>query len=234
MRESSVVYIALFGVVILIFFISGLFGLEQFGPDYIKPDGDGSIGQIVTGTQDPSKDSLQIGFLPVATVRPTTPPPPTSSPGVTTPPGVTIQPITTNAPTPGSTGQTCESHGRKYPTCDCLATQEVITYCTFDQTTCKQKRGIWIPGIAIDWETNNPVPGSDCLFLSQERQREVENEPQCNQYCMGKPVIYLYPLVKTLVDVLIHTSGEIIVSDPLYPEGGWKKCTRTSRWITRV
>lgn len=40
--------------------------------------------------------------------------------------------------------------------------------------------------------------------------------------CYGKPVILLYPERPTLVDVEVKTSGEIFVSDPLYPAGGWK------------
>ena len=40
--------------------------------------------------------------------------------------------------------------------------------------------------------------------------------------CWGKPVIYLYPTAKTLVDVEVKTSGKIVISDPLYPIGGWK------------
>ena len=40
--------------------------------------------------------------------------------------------------------------------------------------------------------------------------------------CWGKPVILLYPETPTLVDVEIVSSGEIYVSDPLYPAGGWK------------
>ncbi len=40
--------------------------------------------------------------------------------------------------------------------------------------------------------------------------------------CWGKPVILLYPEVPTLVNVEIVTSGEIYISDPLYPVGGWK------------
>ncbi len=40
--------------------------------------------------------------------------------------------------------------------------------------------------------------------------------------CWGKPVILLYPEKPTLVNVEIVTSGEIYISDPVYPEGGWK------------
>ncbi len=41
-------------------------------------------------------------------------------------------------------------------------------------------------------------------------------------YCIGKPVIYLYPTQVTEVDVLIKPEETIFVSDPLYPKGGWK------------
>jgi hypothetical protein len=41
-------------------------------------------------------------------------------------------------------------------------------------------------------------------------------------YCIGKPVIYLYPQKPTFVDVYVKTEGKVVVSDPLYPEGGWK------------
>jgi len=41
-------------------------------------------------------------------------------------------------------------------------------------------------------------------------------------FCVAKPVIYLYPTEKTFVDVEVKTPGRIVVSDPLYPEGGWK------------
>ena len=41
-------------------------------------------------------------------------------------------------------------------------------------------------------------------------------------YCIGKPVIYLYPTTETYVNVTVKTQGKIIVSDPLYPSGGWK------------
>jgi len=40
--------------------------------------------------------------------------------------------------------------------------------------------------------------------------------------CYGKPVIYLYPTVPTLVDVSIKTKGKIAVSIPTYPTDGWK------------
>ncbi len=41
-------------------------------------------------------------------------------------------------------------------------------------------------------------------------------------YCIAKPVIYLYPTKQELVDVTVQTAGAIVVSDPHYPEGGWR------------
>ncbi|MDO8270174.1 MAG: hypothetical protein Q7T54_05910 [Candidatus Levybacteria bacterium] len=48
-------------------------------------------------------------------------------------------------------------------------------------------------------------------------------------YCIGKPVIYLYPEVPTLVNVAVATEGEVFVSDPPITytttdmtKGGWK------------
>jgi hypothetical protein len=46
--------------------------------------------------------------------------------------------------------------------------------------------------------------------------------PGSGRYCVEKPVIYLYPTIPTLVDVAVVTSGSVVVSNPLYPLGGWK------------
>lgn len=41
-------------------------------------------------------------------------------------------------------------------------------------------------------------------------------------FCMGKPVIYLYPEKDTLVNVAIETEGKVVVSDPLIETtNGW-------------
>ena len=41
-------------------------------------------------------------------------------------------------------------------------------------------------------------------------------------YCIGKPVIYLYPKNPTYVNVQVVTKGKIVVSNPMYPQKGWK------------
>lgn len=46
--------------------------------------------------------------------------------------------------------------------------------------------------------------------------------PGSGLYCVAKPVIYLYPTKPQLVNVNLQTNGAIVVSDPHYPENGWK------------
>ncbi len=42
------------------------------------------------------------------------------------------------------------------------------------------------------------------------------------RYCIEKPVIYLYPTTPTSVDVQVVSTGTVTVSDPHYPQDGWK------------
>jgi hypothetical protein len=46
--------------------------------------------------------------------------------------------------------------------------------------------------------------------------------PGDGRYCVAKPVIYLYPQEPEPVSVSVASTGQIVVSDPLYPQGGWK------------
>ncbi len=41
-------------------------------------------------------------------------------------------------------------------------------------------------------------------------------------FCIGKPVIYLYPTKPTFVKVTVQTAGSIFISDPPYPTSGWE------------
>lgn len=54
-------------------------------------------------------------------------------------------------------------------------------------------------------EPNPPAPPSGCFAA-----------------CIAKPLVYLYPTETTSVDVSVKVPGKIFISDPLYPEGGWK------------
>ncbi len=45
----------------------------------------------------------------------------------------------------------------------------------------------------------------------------------CEMQCLAKPVIYLYPTHPLFVDVKLEIPGRVTVSDPFYPEDGWKQ-----------
>jgi hypothetical protein len=46
--------------------------------------------------------------------------------------------------------------------------------------------------------------------------------PGDGRYCVAKPVIYLYPQSPTFVSVAVTSIGNIVVSNPTYPQGGWQ------------
>lgn len=146
-------------------------------------------------------DSLQLG-----TFHPSNAPLPTKT-STTKAPTVTKKPLTpTVEPTPG----TCAHDiGRKIHHPDCLCYHYKVQ-CTDD-------------GKCLSVENEGYRPPITCA--------DVERNDWCNPhaagegagtYCMGKPIIYLYPEKPTVVDVKIETTGNIFISDPLYPDGGWK------------
>lgn len=80
----------------------------------------------------------------------------------------------------------------------------------------------WGPGGSFDSRCPaGPMSTPDC-WCSIPR---LTGRDGTGLYCVAKPVIYLYPTKKTLVDVSVETTGKIVVSDPLYPLGGWKNVT---------
>jgi hypothetical protein len=73
--------------------------------------------------------------------------------------------------------------------------------------------------------TKSKMPGDKTTVCP-----EFENSGWCRTlamegdgwYCIGKPVIYLYPTIPTLVNVKIRTEGAVVVSDPqIEKENGW-------------
>lgn len=60
-------------------------------------------------------------------------------------------------------------------------------------------------------------------FSSGNNQYFCDMDPeQARLWCNAKPIIYLYPLEPTFVNVRVEASGPIVISDPLYPIDGWK------------
>lgn len=117
-----------------------------------------------------------------------TPTPTTPITPVPTRPGVTI--------TPTPTGKYCPHYSIPID-CECDPHLSVGLYCN----------------------GNFPPDGMPvCLGETPECKAHASKDSSCNWYCMGKPVIYLYPTKPTYVDVTV--SGNIIESIPEY-NNGW-------------
>ncbi len=119
--------------------------------------------------------------------------------------------------TPAPTTGACNHDNGKTndPKCDC---PQALLECK-DKKCVKLFKSGMIP---------NPPPDGDCQKDPQHAMYDnwctiSSLAPTDGIYCLGKPVIYLYPTKDTLVDVTVTTPGKIVVSDPLYPAGGWKK-----------
>ncbi len=84
-----------------------------------------------------------------------------------------------------------------------------------------------------DKSTTPGTKDSICPMFDQNTWCDIFSKEGDGWYCIGKPVIYLYPEKPTLVDVEIKTEGKVVVSDPQIEnpeglgspkrsEGGWK------------
>src|SRR5579872_972291 len=123
-------------------------------------------------------------------------------------PNATIVPTAFNAPTQapaapaGPNPATCAGYvnsGVPLPSnCQCPDVYIECPYTTSDPTDV----------------TVGPNGCEDPLF--------VGSPPKTGKFCIDKPVIYLYPTTPTIVNVTIQTTGSVVVSDPLYPQDGWK------------
>lgn len=86
-----------------------------------------------------------------------------------------------------------------------------------DNCTCGSSRVRW-----LYCPPKKPMETPNCIEGDPVCEGIIHDFPECTWWCMDKPIIYLYPEIPTFVDVKIETPGEIIISDPLYPKGGWK------------
>ncbi|MGE5041437.1 MAG: hypothetical protein ACM3IJ_00870 [Candidatus Levyibacteriota bacterium] len=123
----------------------------------------------------------------------------------------------TATPTPTSPPvDICNHHDDGHavdPTCHCA---QYLVHC--ENKTCKE----------IDMSKSGMLPPITCDDTHPPRFLNFDwcNYPGTAQtdgwFCLGKPVIYLYPKSPLYVDVSVNTSGSIVISDPAYPTGGWK------------
>jgi hypothetical protein len=165
-----------------------------------------SYGASIPFTPVPAKPNLQLEWFlvptgsqsqPGTTSGPTNPP--QKQPVPPTLPPSTPKPAPTN---PGPDQATCSGYvnsGVPLPaSCDCPDVYIICPYTTSDPTDV----------------TVGPNGCEDPLF--------VGSPPKTGKFCIDKPVIYLYPTKPMFVDVKIHTTGSVVVSDPLYPQDGWE------------
>jgi len=81
-------------------------------------------------------------------------------------------------------------------------------------------------GLCTDVDTTkSKMPGDKttvCPEFDQNGWCQSYGKEGDGWYCIGKPVIYLYPTIPTLVNVKIRTEGAVVVSDPqIEKENGW-------------
>lgn len=197
-----------------IFFILLLVGISVLFSNGITPKSKFSTSSPhpVTVKDQPSyekKSNLQLNKPLIATA-------------ITHPPYPTLS-VTPTPPPPG--GPFCGIHKPKRDNCTCTdsPTDELIVYCE-NIPGCTPTGG----GLIIQ-DANGQNPKLDvcefyqtAFYKSPQFDEKRADTANCETWCYAKPVIYLYPTEPMFVDVSVTVPGEIIVSDPLYPEGGWK------------
>lgn len=95
-----------------------------------------------------------------------------------------------------------------------------------DLATCKCTA--WLvkceSGACVDVdESKSGIPGTKeevCKQFDQNNWCQIFSKEGDGWYCIGKPVIYLYPEIPMLVDVKVITKGNVVVSDPKIETGG--------------
>lgn len=109
---------------------------------------------------------------------------------------------------PHDNGQVIINSGQQYdPNNSCLCLAWVIE--------CKNHKCF-----KVDKEPDNKF-GLLCNSLYDGWCSSGVYAPTNGTYCIGKPVIYLYPTKNTIVNVKVNTPGSIIESIPFYVDGGW-------------
>lgn len=95
------------------------------------------------------------------------------------------------------------------PICDYGTGQ--VGSCQFDAQICRELT--MLPDLGFCSQTQSPQTQQCYDDLLAGR---------CKLWCAAKPVIYLYPESLLVADVKLAIDGIVTVSDPLYPQQGWK------------
>lgn len=214
--------------IVLITLIIIIVGSYTLGGGFYKKEGQTNLQSLVPGQYEivyPTgmikSNNLQIGaFFPILlsprptpivtnptiTQVPASPTPRTPTPGrsiTPTPPEIFYPPDTETPTLPP--GNYCTRDTFKTPDCICLPDNREEFICYNSPDIC-ESYGSGYP--------NCQIPPAD--------QDKYRNNPNCGPSCIDKPVIYLYPTKPTFVTVKLKIPGKVVISDPLYPNDGWK------------
>ncbi len=136
-------------------------------------------------------------------------------------------PAPTPAPTstPVPSGNACNyDNGQPAQVNNGVPVTDPTCFCPAILVECRNKQCVRILNAKVDcpivglWTT----PGGNKVYIKDPFCGDPYFTPTDGTFCIGKPVIYLYPTKDTLVNVKLNIPGTITQSIPLYPDGGWK------------
>ncbi len=109
--------------------------------------------------------------------------------------------------------------------CQCVPTEKDYLVCVLPSNTCSGGARPACPYNGNLLCVRPKITTPACVYDSRSNPSGVaarQNDPTCTHWCIGKPVIYLYPRIPTIVNVLLTIPGSITQSIPTYPGGGWQ------------
>lgn len=179
--------------------------------------GQGSRIIILWPNPETAKSSLQLQTFPFIIV----PPPPASSSGQIATESSKIQLVNRKAPSLLG-GNYCPADYVKKPgeTCECWDMNAIACPAGTDvmPTNCPQGQ---IPFLDFINSTTKVWYCAELIGLPGGPENKTPPEG-CFEACIAKPIVYLYPTEPTYVDVEVIAPGEVFISDPQYPAGGWR------------
>lgn len=194
---------------IMAFFLAGGINTYYKKPYSPREDNQTKVVPIIDSSKLSSK-ALHLKSIAFATVTPIptvyNPPPPVTTPGPTVP-APTNPPYVPPTPRPNLPGQTCTHYQKVSNGCTCEGEGNYLVDCQNGENRGTQ------------WDPSQVTP-----HWCRTHTKNADGSFNNGLYCVGKPVIYLYPLYPMLVDVRLTVPGSIIISDPLYdPVNGWEQ-----------
>lgn len=203
-QKGSIGNIFIFGILLLLILLA--FSAVGGSPS-TEPLNNGAQVQIITPTPDTTHNTLQLetfGFTTIAPTNTSVPPANTAQQPVETNPSTGSLPPANSFPTSPPNAPFCQDDDDGVivsPACRCV---DLTVECVNGQP------------VNLTSGAFGNLPVSDLITCGTPPYADN------GRYCVGKPVIYLYPTKPTFVTVQVTTNGSIVESNPVYPQGGWK------------